>query len=394
MTVDDEVLAARVVLGWVVEPGNRELYHLVAEAGPVEALAKVVAGKAPKGLAAAAAARLRHHQPEKVASQLLARAKRLGVRIVVPESEEWPSCLDDLASISVPTGNRADRDTYPPHAIWVRGDDRLDELAARSVAIVGARDCTDYGSHLAADFAYGLAMHGWTVISGGAYGIDAAAHRGCLAAQGRTVAVLAGGVDQPYPPSNTGLFEHVARSGLVISEWPPESAPHRHRFIIRNRVIAALARGTVLVEAALRSGARNTIRRTKELGRPAMVVPGRATSEQSAGCHAELRLEGDHRARLVTRLEHVLEEVGEIGVDLADQERGAERPQDTLDGPELQLFDAAPKRGALTPAEFAARAGVGLLEALAMLPSMALRGHLRMHPDGTYSLAPPVKNTV
>jgi DNA processing protein len=208
------------------------------------------------------------------------------------------------------------------------------------------------------------------------------------------VAVLAGGVDQPYPPSNTGLFEHVARSGLVISEWPPESAPHRHRFIIRNRVIAALARGTVLVEAALRSGARNTLRRTKELGRPALVVPGRATSEQSAGCHAELRLEGDHRARLVTRLDHVLEEIGEIGVDLADQERGPERPQDTLDGPELQLFDAAPKRGALTPAEFAARAGVGLLEALAMLPSMALRGHLRMHPDGTYSLAPPARKKV
>jgi DNA processing protein len=201
-------------------------------------------------------------------------------------------------------------------------------------------------------------------------------------------------VDQPYPPSNTGLFEHVTRGGLIISEWPPESAPHRHRFLIRNRVIAALARGTVLVEAALRSGARNTLRRAKQLGRPALVVPGRATSQQSAGCHAELRQDGDHRARLVTRLEHVLEEIGEIGADLAEEERGPSRPQDTLDGPELQLFDAAPRRGAITPAEFAARAGVGLLEALAVLPSLALRGHLRMHPDGTYSLAPPAKDSV
>jgi DNA processing protein len=256
------------------------------------------------------------------------------------------------------------------------------------VAIVGARDCTDYGSHIAADFAYGLAMRGWTVISGGAYGIDAAAHRGCLAAQGRTVAVLACGVDQPYPPSNMGMFEHVTRSGLIISEWPPESAPHRHRFIIRNRVIAALARGTVLVEAAVRSGARNTLRRARQLGRPALVVPGKATSEQSAGCHAELRQESDPRARLVTRLEHVLEEIGEIGVDLAEPERGPSRPLDTLDGRELQLFDAAPARGTITPAEFAARAGVGLLDALAVLPSLALRGHLVMHPDGTYSLAP------
>ncbi|GIH06046.1 DNA processing protein DprA [Rhizocola hellebori] len=392
MTVDDEVLAARVVLGWIVEPGNRELYHLVSQAGPVEALARVVSGNAPKTLAAAAAARLRHHEPARIAGHLLSRAQRLGVRIVVPESEEWPSCLDDLSRISLPTHDRFDRDTFPPHAIWVRGTERLDRLAARSVAIVGARDCTDYGAHLAADFAYGLATRGWAIISGGAYGIDAAAHRGCLAAQGHTVAVLACGVDQPYPPSNTGLFEHIASSGLVISEWPPESAPHRHRFIIRNRVIAALARGTVLVEAALRSGARNTLRRARQLGRPALVVPGKATSEQSAGCHAELRQEGDLRPRLVTRVEHVLEEIGEIGVDLAEPERGPARPQDTLDGPELQLFDAAPKRGAITPAEFAARAGVGLLEALAVLPSLALRGHLRMHPDGTYSLAPPQRD--
>ncbi len=392
MTVDEGVLAARVVLGWMVEPGNRELYHLVAECGPAEALARVVAGKAPGQLVAAAAARLRRHDPAKIAERLLERATRLGVRLVVPESDEWPSCLDGLAAISTTTETRFDRDTYPPQAIWVRGEERLDQIAARAVAIVGSRDCTDYGAHIAADFAYGLAARGWVVVSGGAYGIDAAAHRGCLAAHGRTVAVLACGVDQPYPPSNTGLFEHIATSGLLISEWPPESAPHRHRFLIRNRVIAALARGTVMVEAGIRSGARNTLRRTRQLGRAAMVVPGRATSEQSAGCHAELRRESDDRVRLVTRLEHVLEEIGELGADLAGPEQGLSRPEDTLDGRELQLFDAAPRRGALTPAEFASRAGVSLIDTLAMLPALAMRGHLRMHPDGTYSLAPPVRN--
>lgn len=384
--VDEDVLAARVVLGWLVEPGNKMLHELVAAEGPVGALDMIVAGEVTGSLAAAAAARLRDANPVQLATSLLARAERLGVRIVIPESTEWPSTLDNLAGISIGSADRFDRDTYPPQALWIRGTQRLDEVTERAVAIVGARACTEYGAHVAADIAYKLSLRGWTIVSGGAYGIDAAAHRGTLAAQGRTIAVLACGVDRPYPPSNTGLFEHITRDGLVISEWPPGTDPHRHRFLIRNRVIAALARGTILVEASLRSGARNTLRRARQLGRSAMVVPGRATSEVSAGCHDELRRDGEDRPRLVTRVEHVLEEIGAIGTDLAPHEEGFSHPQDNLEPTELQLVDAAPKRGGISAEELAGRAGVGLLDALAALPSLVMRGHLRMHPDGSYSV--------
>src|SRR5581483_784016 len=285
-------------------------------------------------------------------------------------------------------GDRFDRDTFPPHAIWVRGTRPLDELANRCVAIIGARACTDYGAHMAAELGFGLASRGWTVISGGAYGIDAAAHRGALAAHGHTVAVMACGLDRPYPASNTGLFDRIAREGLVISEWPPGTDPHRHRFLIRNRVIAALGRGTVLVEAALRSGARFTLRRTRQLGRIAMAVPGPATSAASTGCHEELRRDGDDRVRLVTRVRDVLDEIGVVGDDLAEIEHGPQRPHDDLTATELQLVDASPQRGSLSVEEIAARAGVGLLDAMATLPSLVLRGHLREFDDGTYAVVP------
>jgi DNA processing protein len=387
--VDEDVLSARLVLGWLVEPGNRELYHLVAERGPVEALDMLATGRVTGTLGASAAARLHKVTVASMAESLRGKAARLGVRIVVPESPDWPSTLDDLAKISVKGDDRFDRDTYPPQAIWLRGKGELAEVARRSVAIVGARACTDYGAHVAAELAFSLGTRGWTVISGGAHGIDASAHRGALASHGRTVAVLACGVDRPYPSSNTALFEHIVRDGLVLSEWPPGTDPHRHRFLIRNRVIAALGRGTILVEAALRSGARFTLRRTRQLGRVAMAVPGLATSQASAGCHEELRRDGHDRVRLVTRVEHVLEEIGVVGDDLAATQHGPSQPHDGLTGPELQLVDAAPQRGGLGVEEIAAKAGVGLLDAMAILPSLVLRGHLRELDDGTYALVPP-----
>jgi DNA processing protein len=387
--VDKDILAARLVLGWLVEPGSRALHQVVAEHGPVEALHLLVAGKVSGALGAAAAARLRSVSPAQMAETLRRQAARLGVRIVVPESSEWPSTLDDLVKISVAAQERYDRDTFPPQALWIRGRRPLDEAMARAVAIIGARACSEYGAHVAADLSFGLASRGWTIVSGGAQGIDAAAHRGALAAHGCTVAVMACGLDRPYPPSNTGLFEHVARDGLVISEWPPGTDPHRHRFLIRNRVIAALGRGTILVEAGLRSGARYTLRRTRQLGRVAMAVPGLATSAASAGCHEELRRDGVDRVRLVTRVDHVLEEIGVIGDDLAPAQQGPAHPHDGLRGPEQQLVDAAPHRGGLSVEEIAARAGVGVLEAMATLPGLVLRGHLRELDDGTYAVVAP-----
>src|SRR6201995_1311084 len=134
-----------------------------------------------------------------------------------------------------------------------------------------------------------LAARGRPVVSGAAYGIDACAHQGPLAADGVTIAVLACGVDRAYPPGHHDLLASIAAQGVIVSEWPPGRAPNRLRFLIRNRVIGALTRGTVVVEAGLRSGALNTARHTRDLHRPVMAVPGPVTSETSAGCHKIIR---------------------------------------------------------------------------------------------------------
>jgi DNA processing protein len=310
-TVDvEEIRMARAALGWLVEPGNRELYGLVSEEGPVSALRRLVSGDLPAtALRGAAQARLSTADPRRLAIGALIQARRLGARIVIPEDDEWPAQLIDLTRIGEQDkASRVDRDTLPPLCLWVRGHWLLAEAFDRSVAIVGARTATSYGTHVTTNLAYTLAVRGWTVVSGGAYGIDAAAHRGALTSGGLTVAVLACGVDRPYPVSHTNLFDRIADEGLLISEWPPGAAPLRHRFLIRNRVIAAATRGTVMVEAPARNDARLTLGRAVLLGRPAMVMPGPVTSPMSVGCHEFLR---EHQqSRLVTGADHVLEEVG------------------------------------------------------------------------------------
>jgi DNA processing protein len=382
--LDDPVVRARLVLSWVTEPGSRKLWQLVAEHGPVEALDRLVKGDAHPALADAAHSRFNNASPAQIAGELTARAQSTGSRIITPESADWPAGLADLAAISSER-NRYDRDTYPPHVLWLRGPMDLATLARGSVALVGGRDASRYGLHVAADLAFGLASRGWPVVSGGAFGVDAAAHRGALAAGGATVSVLACGVDRPYPAAHTALFEQIAEQGLLISEWPPGSAPHKHRFLIRNRVIAALTRGTVMIEAGLRSGSRQTLRRARQLGRASMAVPGPVTADSFAGSHEELRRTEGDRVRLVTCVAHVLEEVGPIG-ELAPIPRGPVRASDQLSDLEQQLVDAAPIRGSMTAAELAAQAGVGLLDALAALPSLALRGFVRRTPEGRYAL--------
>src|SRR6266516_4220597 len=176
-----------------------------------------------------------------LAEQALARTVRVGARLVIPEDDEWPTQLADLRRISRPGGDRTERDTYPPVCLWVRGEPPLSDSLHRSVSVVGARASTSYGNHIATELAYGVSNRGWAVVSGGAYGIDAAAHRGALSAGGVTVVVLACGVDRAYPAAHASLFERVMADGLVISEWPPGAEPHRHRFLVRNRVIAALS---------------------------------------------------------------------------------------------------------------------------------------------------------
>ena len=197
-------------------------------------------------------------------------------------------------------------------------------MAQRAAAVVGTRAATAYGEHVAADLAAGLAERDVAVVSGGAYGIDGAAHRAALAADGITVAVLAGGLDVPYPAGHSALLHRIGQHGLLLTEYPPGVRPARHRFLTRNRLVAAVAGAAVVVEAGLRSGAANTAAWARALGRVVAAVPGPVTSSASAGCHALLR----NGAELVTRADDVVELVGRIG-ELAPEEP---RPTTALDG--------------------------------------------------------------
>jgi DNA processing protein len=381
----DEDRAARAALTWVAEPGNREIWSMVQADGAVATLGRFARGDIPNAaLRAAALARTAGGDPRRLAEIVLRRAQRLGARIVVPSDDEWPSAVDALATLELDLPGRINQDVRPPLCFWVRGRWPLGETLDRSVAVVGARAATGYGSQVTSDLAYGLAEHGWTVVSGGALGIDSAAHQGALAAEGRTVAVLACGVDRPYPASNAGLFERIADTGLLISEWPPSAEPLRHRFLIRNRVIAAATRGTVLVEAAARSGATQTLSRVLALRRPAMVVPGPVTSAMSVGCHEILRSHPD--ATLVTGLPHVLEAVGRVGEYFADTPRGPEHRRDSLDEESALVLEAIPARGVVSPEDLAAKAGLAVRTVLRRLSLLELAGLVKRR-DGFVALS-------
>lgn len=216
-------------------------------------------------------------------------------RFVIPGDLEWPQQLADLAA--------------PPLGLYVRGEADLRMLSLTSIAVVGSRAASPYGTRIASDLAADLAERGWAVVSGAAFGIDGAAHRGVLAVGGLTAAVLANGVDEEYPRAHTDLIRRIRESGVVISEVPPGSHPTRSRFLTRNRIIAALTRGTVVVEAALRSGSLRTAAQAEELMRVVMATPGPIDSHSSAGVH---RWIADRRAELVTSAAEVIELVGSL----------------------------------------------------------------------------------
>lgn len=279
---------------------------------------------------------------------------RRGGRLLVPGEESWPAAVDDLPD--------------PPWCLWMVGSACPAGLARNSVAIVGARACTDYGQRVAQDLAYEVGGHGVTITSGGAFGIDAAAHQAALAADAPVLAVMAGGLDRFYPSANTDLLRQVAASGVVLAEVPPGTAPMRSRFLRRNRLIAALGNGTVVVEAGWRSGALSTARAANDLLRPVGAVPGPVTSATSAGCHRLIR---EAEAVLVTGAQEVLELIRPVGT--VDEHEPAVQPGllDDLSPEQAKVLDALPARAGaafdplvrasgLAPAQVSA--ALGLLE--------------------------------
>lgn len=285
---------------------------------------------------------------------------RAGIRLLCPGDPGWPSQLAALGDAS-------------PWALWVRGSADLRFACLRSVSIVGTRAATGYGSHVCAELAAALAERGWAVVSGGAFGIDGWAHRGALSAEGITIAVLPSGLDDPYPRGHHELFQAIAAHGLLVSERPPGRTPTRPGFLVRNRLIAALSRGTVVVEAALRSGALNTARHARDLARPLMAVPGPVTSAASAGCHLVIREWG---ADCVTSAADVLGQLSFGTDDQASWPSAPVLPRDELDPVSRGVLEAVPARTGWGPARIAVSAGVDFDTVMRCLGELAAGGYV------------------
>ncbi|HHT40403.1 MAG TPA: DNA-protecting protein DprA [Actinomyces sp.] len=286
----------------------------------------------------------------------LAQLEAVNGHVLYPEHPDWPTKLDDL-------------NEGAPAALWVRGQLKQ----APSVAIVGARASSNAGNNLARDVAFELAQRGISIISGGAFGIDAAAHKGALAA-GHTVAVMAGGVSNLYPKSHIDLFDQILESGAIIAESPPSWRPARWRFLSRNRLIAALADASVVVEASPRSGALATIRHARELNRPVGAFPGPVTSHMSRGCHQMIR----QGVTLVTSSEDVLELSSEIGDALFELPKEENKG---LPAELVRVYDAMPARGFAAVDSIARVAGLGKAEVEAALATLILKGYVECQAD-------------
>lgn len=354
----DARLQAWAYLSRVTESPCAELATLIADVGPEESAQRVRRGAVGPELSRRTEAR----RELDCAAEDLELLHRRGGRLLTADDDEWP-VLSLISFGGAPVRDKPQG--RPPLALWTIGPLRLNEVTERAVAIVGTRAATAYGDHVAAELSAGLVERDVAVVSGGAYGIDGAAHRAALAADGATVAVLAGGVDILYPAGHSALLHRISRDGLLISEYPPGVRPARHRFLTRNRLVAALSSATVVVEAGLRSGAASTAAWARALGRVVCATPGPVTSTASAGCHALIR----SGAELVTRAGDIVEIIGRAG-EFAEEQPHPDQPLDALTDTELKVYEALPGRGARTPDEIAVAAGLpptGVLGPLAML---------------------------
>ncbi len=359
---------AEVAWGFVTEPGDRVAGALIRRWGAPDSLSRILSRPAASSLAnddvsgAEMAEALARWQPRMDAPALfrsLSTAESVGATVVRPSDPVWPSGLFDLAD-------------HAPRVLWCRGDFRALPARENAVAIVGARASTGYGEHVAMDFAAGLTSRGFTVVSGGAYGIDGMAHRATLACGGSTVAVLAGGIDQLYPSGHDELLRRIITSGVVISEVSPGGAPTRWRFLQRNRLIAAIAGATVVIEAGNRSGSLNTATHARDLDRPIGVVPGPITSGASAGCHRLLRT--NPATTLVTNVADVAELFGHE----PDSGGFDARDSDTV----IRILDSLSSTSPRAIDVVAARAGIEVTTVTATLGSLEAEGRAVRSLDG------------
>jgi len=389
---DDAELTARVVWSVMAEPGDGIAGTLVEDLGAAESLelvyrpleggsiaevrreasevaAAVQRAYAARGLEPVAGVRagFLRWQPRMMTrfiSSVFATAAASGAELVVPGDPQWSPGFTSLGE-------------HAPLLLWALGNVELLSGFDGSVAMVGTRAATGYGNHVATELAAGLAERGWTVVSGGAYGIDATAHRAALATHGDTIAVMAGGLDRFYPTGNTELIARIARQGLALAEVPFGTPPTPFRFLARNRMIAAMTSAVVVVEAGSRSGSINTANHASTIGRPIGAVPGSITSPSSAGCHLLLK---EERAKIITSVDDV--------VALA---HGAPTEPEPLADPEDPRFGrvltALSSRTARSVAVVARHSGIGESEVAGLLGVLLLDGAVRKTDSGWVSVA-------
>lgn len=351
--------AARAQLMSAIEGGNSTWSREVGAHGAIEVVAKLREGGYLQSSPAATRRIL-----DADAATIFASIERLDARLVIPGDSEWPTQLDDLAA--------------PPFALCIRGAGDLRTMALHSIAIVGARAASNYGMRIAGDIAAQLGERGWSIVSGAAYGIDAAAHRGAIASGAQTAAVLASGVDQMYPSGHEKLFTSILENGVLVSEVLPGTPPTRGRFLIRNRVIAALTRGTLIVEAALRSGSLRTAAEAALLNRPVLAFPGPISSPTSAGCH---RLIIEHRAELVSDVEDVLVHIGPLQIESPAPEYPS-KVRDSLSTDEKVILEMFPARSPITIEKLSYISDLPTNRILALLGLLATLGFVEREGAG------------
>ncbi|MFP3465063.1 DNA-processing protein DprA [Leifsonia sp. SIMBA_070] len=373
---------ARAALSTAIEPGDLDAGRLVGTLGAVGLLRAITEGADAVGVhedgrIGECLARWRPRLSLTEAVKTLDRAARIGARLVTPESTLWPGGFDAL-------------EDGRPLALWVRGDTGRMSGLARSVALVGARASTRYGEHVAMESAAGLADRGFTIVSGGAYGIDAAAHRAALLSGGVTIAFLAGGADRLYPAGNSELLRRVAAEGLLIAELPPGATPTRWRFLMRNRLIAAAATATVVVEAGHRSGSLNTAGHAAQMGRPLGAVPGSVLSPASAGCHRLIR---EYGATCVTTTEEMAELADPLGTgprpgsgdDPDTDDSAGSGGSGSSDDPKRSVLVELRRSRRVSADEIAARSALPFSTVAAVLGRLDLAGRARER-DGGWTL--------
>lgn len=321
-----------MALSLICEPGDPRLAALLAVMSPSEVVDAIRVGRRVFGQRCPEAWQDGAGDVDERLHVAEQRATAAGLRWLTPGDRGWPARLGDLDQVDDGPGA-----TGAPLGLWTRGDGLLSALVETSVAIVGARDCTSYGAQVAADVAADVASAGVTVVSGAAYGIDASAHRGALSTLAPTIAVLACDAATDYPRAHGPMLNRIAAEGLVVSEQPPGQIPTKSRFLSRNRLIAALTGGTVVVEARRRSGSLNTLSWADRLGRATMAVPGPVMSPQSVGPHLAVR---EGRAILVTCGADVVEELGGLGAPAGPSPEAGSTAWDRLTTEQSRVLDA------------------------------------------------------